>query len=245
MLALASPRASLGDDPAAAKIAFSEASRRFDVGDYEEALKGFKRAYLLFEKAEFLFNIATCHRKLGQVAEAIDFYERYLDKTGDTPDRAEVLKLVDELRTELRRPREAPAPVVAPSPLIAPAPAPPVDAPPAARSHGMRDAGLIAAVAGVAIALGGGIGFGLAADGKAADITAEATHHMPFDPSIDDARGTYRTLAISSWIVGGALAATGVVLLLVGTRGEDAPSRTALAPLLWPGGGGLAIAGAL
>ena len=133
------------DQTAAAREAFSEGSRLFDVGEYGKALDSFKRAYLLDAKPGLLFNIASCHRKLGHRDEAIEFYERYLDKVPDGPDRDEIEKLVATLKsspppaavTDAPPVAASAPPVVASSPLIVVSPTPaPEASPPPARSSG-------------------------------------------------------------------------------------------------------------
>jgi Tetratricopeptide repeat len=45
----------------------------------------------------FLFNIAQCHRQLGNKQEAIKFYRSYLRKVPDAPNAEEVRKLIASL----------------------------------------------------------------------------------------------------------------------------------------------------
>src|SRR6185369_2327988 len=62
----------------------------YDLGEYQAALEEFKDAYRAVQDPPFLFNIAQCHRKLGQSAEALTFYRSYLRRAPDAPNRAEV-----------------------------------------------------------------------------------------------------------------------------------------------------------
>lgn len=64
-----------------------EADRHFkngvalsNEGKYKEALAEFERAYELAPHPLVLYNIAGCHRELSNYAEAIKFYERFLDE---------------------------------------------------------------------------------------------------------------------------------------------------------------------
>jgi len=140
--------------PARARAAGSDASRvREARGHYEQAvsyynldefapaLAEFREAYRLKPDPSFLFNIAQCHRKLGETDAALDFYRKYLRSLPDAPNRADVERIVADLRA-----RQTSAPVAstpAPAPLVetpaAIAPPPPAPAPvettPAPRAH--------------------------------------------------------------------------------------------------------------
>jgi tetratricopeptide (TPR) repeat protein len=89
------------DDKAAAKAAFREGQRRYEVGDFENALSAFKRAYLAYEEPAFLFNIAQCERMLGQKREALREYRVYLHKVASSSNRGEVQKIISDLETAL------------------------------------------------------------------------------------------------------------------------------------------------
>src|SRR5256885_5945814 len=78
-----------------AKEAFREGTRLYEVAEFQKALEAFKRAYLNFEEPTLLFNIAQCHRQLGDKPEAARFYKSYLHKMPNAPNRADVVKMVD------------------------------------------------------------------------------------------------------------------------------------------------------
>ena len=48
---------------------YREASAQYDLGNYEDASKLFKKAYLLREDPSFLFNMAQCERQLHHTAK--------------------------------------------------------------------------------------------------------------------------------------------------------------------------------
>ncbi len=54
--------------PNAAQIRelFKKGTSHFNLGEYRQALADFKAAYRLHEDPNFLFNIAQCHRLLGE-----------------------------------------------------------------------------------------------------------------------------------------------------------------------------------
>lgn len=71
------------EDKVAARQAYAEASKHYDLNQYAEALAAFKRAYWNFEDPSILYNIAQCHRALRQRSEAIEFYKSYLRKAAE------------------------------------------------------------------------------------------------------------------------------------------------------------------
>jgi tetratricopeptide (TPR) repeat protein len=108
---------------------FEQGRKLYQVGEYAAALAEFKRAFLLKEDPVFIFNIAQCHRRLGDPAQAITFYWRYLGTNPPAANRQQVEKLI----ASLERPRSEappPAPPPEPAPLVAPAPVAAVVAPP-------------------------------------------------------------------------------------------------------------------
>jgi tetratricopeptide (TPR) repeat protein len=101
------------EDKEAAKLAFAEARRFYALNEFDHALDSFKRAYLAYEDPTFLFNIAQCHRQLGNKADAVKFFRSYLRDAPNAPNREEVLAtlttLGDELRAEKTTAAAAPA----------------------------------------------------------------------------------------------------------------------------------------
>jgi tetratricopeptide (TPR) repeat protein len=125
------------DDKHAAKQAFVEGSRQYDVGDFQAALTAFKRAYLNYEDPAFLFNIAQCQRVLGDKTEALRTYRIYLQKVPNAPNRVDVERVIADLQAPSGRERAAtPATVaVAPPATVAVAPPAAESRPPEAPAH--------------------------------------------------------------------------------------------------------------
>lgn len=100
----------------------------FELREHTQALKEFKDAYRYVQDPVFLYNIAQCHRLLGQSPEALNFYRNYLRRAPTAGNRAEVAKRIEELEKDLAatppppEPPRAPAPV---TPLPSGPPAPP------------------------------------------------------------------------------------------------------------------------
>jgi tetratricopeptide (TPR) repeat protein len=89
------------DNKATAREAYVEATRYYDLAEYVHALDSFKRAYMNYEDPAFLYNIAQCHRHLGNQADALTFYRNYLRKVPEAHNRSEVLALVSSLEASL------------------------------------------------------------------------------------------------------------------------------------------------
>src|SRR5450432_4044041 len=105
----------------------------YNVSEYRAALDEFKQAYVAHEDPAFLYNIAQCHRQLGNHREAITFYKRFLNESPKAPNRKEIEHLIGEL--EVKAAGAAP-PVsdaaATPRPAPVEAAPPPAPAPPAA-----------------------------------------------------------------------------------------------------------------
>jgi tetratricopeptide (TPR) repeat protein len=129
--------------PARARAAGSDASRvrearahyeqavsYYNLDEFAPALAEFREAYRLKPDPSFLFNIAQCHRKLGENDQALDYYRKYLRNLPDAPNRADVERIVAELRAKVPNatPTEVAPPSASPAPPP-PAPAPALDAP--------------------------------------------------------------------------------------------------------------------
>src|SRR5262245_16353046 len=58
----------------AARADFEQAEKAFNVGRFDEALRHYQAAYDQLPLPAFLFNIAQCHRNLGNHERALFFY---------------------------------------------------------------------------------------------------------------------------------------------------------------------------
>lgn len=116
-------------EKAEAKAHYDQGTVHFNLDEWPQAIDQFKAAYRVFPDATFLYNIAQCHRKMGNTADALSFYKKYLRERPEAPNRAEVEKRIEELEASKAA---QPAPTVV-SPPVAPAPTmPPAVAPPPA-----------------------------------------------------------------------------------------------------------------
>ena len=97
------PRVALaqGDNIELARESFSDGQEKFDKGEYDAAKEAFLRSLDAFPHFRTIFNVALCEEKLGNLAAAIEMYERYRDWPSEVPNRDEVSAKIAELRGQL------------------------------------------------------------------------------------------------------------------------------------------------
>jgi tetratricopeptide (TPR) repeat protein len=93
-----------------AMVRFREGRKLYQVGEYRAALEEFKRGYLLKDDPVFLFNMAQCHRQLGDTREALVFYRRYLAASPNAENRKQVEKSIGDLERAAAEPAVPPPP---------------------------------------------------------------------------------------------------------------------------------------
>jgi len=127
--ALAGRAQAAPDDKAAAKAAFIEGDRSFQLGKFDAAIDAYERAFGLDPQPAFLFNIALAHRrqyeidgKLDHLARARELYRNYLRLEPQSSRRAGVEKLIGELTAKIDEARARPEPAQAPAPVTPVAP---------------------------------------------------------------------------------------------------------------------------
>jgi tetratricopeptide (TPR) repeat protein len=136
VVVLAVPVAASGQAPSAveqSRIHHKNAVVHFNLDEWKEAAAEFKEAYRLHPDPLFLYNIGQCYRKMGEHAEALSYYRKYLRAAPRAANRAEVERRMDELEAALAaasKSREAPPPSVLP-PATEPVAPPPAAATPA------------------------------------------------------------------------------------------------------------------
>lgn len=99
------------DQKARAKAEYRLGKAAFEIGQFQEALGHYQKAYRIYPAVGLLFNIGQCHRNLGNWDKAIFSFELYLKKKPDTDNRKAVQVLLQDLerRAEEERKREAAA----------------------------------------------------------------------------------------------------------------------------------------
>ncbi len=103
-------------DAAQARAHFERGRTFFEVDEYRKAITEFKAGHIEKPDPAFLYNIAECHRRLGEVSEALLFYRRFLatapagDKT-----RPVVEQRIADLKTIADEPKPVPGDTPAPA----------------------------------------------------------------------------------------------------------------------------------
>lgn len=246
------------DAVAAYREAVARGQARFDDGDYAGARAEFQAAFEIHADPVLLFNIASTHRREGDLERAIELYRAFLDRAErDDPRRSLATQTVVDLEAELaarvdaereveleRDPAPPPAPPPEPEPEPAREPEPVLERdappPPAPRpGRALRYAGLGTAGAGVVAA---GLALVAVRDVGRAERAVEAL--APGDSWSLDAEAAYargvaaERRAILWTAAGAALVTTGVVLYVVGKRRDDAAEA---AVTVTPSGDGAAV----
>jgi hypothetical protein len=241
-------------DPAAAQRReegtrlYEEGSVKYDAGDYSGAVTSFKASFDLLGEPLLLYNIAVCHDRLDQFAEALEYFARYR-AVADSSEHANVDRRVASVETR----RDAAASADSSPPRGASGKRNGGEEPRAIQVTPRDDGGERPArvfspavwglTAGAVVAFGFGLGFGLASlsqDRKAEDGCPDVggVGRVCGQEGKDAlAKGkTFGIVADVSIGVGGALAVGAVVVLIVNAtrrkRGAKDDSRAHLTPSL-------------
>lgn len=100
---------------------YAAAQALYMAGDLRGAILILRECYLSTHAANLLFNIAQIHRELGECADAVDHYQRYIVEApeGEREGVADARQFLDALR-----PQCATAAAPAPTRPVSPAPTP-------------------------------------------------------------------------------------------------------------------------
>jgi tetratricopeptide (TPR) repeat protein len=129
-VALLSATAAAGEP--SAKELYDSGLRHYNVSEYDQALVDFKSAYQKSGRSELLYNIAQCYRAMGDPARAQSHYRAFLRENPDTPNRADVEKLIAAMDVAIKAQKQPPteaSPRTATPATEPPAPAPVANAP--------------------------------------------------------------------------------------------------------------------
>jgi len=256
LLGLASPATAEGDSKTSQE---NVAKKACAMGDYQKGADILTDLFVATNNVTYVYNQARCYEQNNIWDRAIARFREYLRKAKHLTknERAETEQHISECETALARATAPPTPgPPEPSPTAtAPAvtakveppptaPTPPAEsvasalpsAPVRSPGRGLRIAGVVCGVIGVA-AIGAGAGFAL----KTQSISSNEQKNGPTQAQEDD-RKKYETWGWVSYGVGAAALATGVVFYIVGwPSGESA--NVALLPSVSATGGGLLLGG--
>lgn len=258
---LPAPAMAQGMDTDLARRYYKLGEDLYNRADYEEALKQFKKSYLHSKKPALLYNIGRCEESLGHWDKAIEMYQQYLTISPPNANmiKARIInlrRLIQKKEASQRPAAPASQPVATPASQPAPTPAPTPAAPPPVkvekpepepepeprpepkpepepRSRAMRIAGwTLVGVGGAALVAG--IFLGTASSAAASDLEQAWERGDSWEKWRDTVSEgeTYEAAAVLSWIIGGALAATGATLVIVDylRRPKDSQRRVWITP---------------
>ncbi len=94
------------NDDVAAREYFERGRAAFEEADYESALVYFRHAYGLSQRGELQYNIGVAADRLQREEEALDAFERYLERSENVERKAEVEERIAALRQSIAE-REA------------------------------------------------------------------------------------------------------------------------------------------
>ncbi len=97
-IAVALPAAATDATEVRAREQFRAGQAAYAKDDYEKALTAFSAAYGLQPVPGLLFDIAQCHRQLGDYERAAVFYQQYLELSPSTANAAAVRALLTDIR---------------------------------------------------------------------------------------------------------------------------------------------------
>lgn len=241
-----------------AMAAYARGTQNYNLAQYEAALADFKEAASLYASPDFQYNIALCYEKLGKYDEAIRAFATYLKVKPDAEDRPNVENRIRELQRDIERDRREaettaamanntdPSDPSTPSTPSDPAPADPADAPSPTgnEGRGMVIAGTTFVAVGTAVALGGGIGFGVVANDQRIFIDEIQTGGNPQERTFAEAQAIeadgkrFEAIQVAMAATGSVLAVAGAVLLTVGLRKRNtAQAERSTRASAWVGSG--------
>src|SRR3954449_10945965 len=112
---------------AAARAAFSEGERNFQLGKFDAAIDAYEKAFGLDPQPAFLFNIALSHRRQYEIDGQIDhlvrareLYRNYLRLEPQASNKAGVERLISDLSVKIDAARGRPEPPPATTSPVAP-----------------------------------------------------------------------------------------------------------------------------
>lgn len=208
------PAATPAEDPDALR---DQAVARFKAKDYDGAVELFQRAHAVDPKPNYLFNIGRVYEEAGKLAEAAEYYQRFVREPGVDLESRELalgrLRVIREiLEATEPRPEAQPPPRTSPEPEPEPEPESPAVPP---RTRKVRIAGYVLLGVGAAAIAGGGVFGGLALR-QSHDLENTAGYDARHE--LIDAGQTNAAIADGLFIGGGVLALAGLVMVLSTVR---------------------------
>jgi tetratricopeptide (TPR) repeat protein len=236
------------DKKAEAKAHYEKGLSHYNLGEWDQAIAEFRAAYAISSAPGLLFNIAQSFRLKKDYEQATYFYQTYLRLKPDAPNRADVEDRLKEMEAaiEEQKKMQTKPPIGTVTPeggTVTTTTTTTVSAPtgtstttggdgkePAVTDLGPNQslvtAGYATGGAGVALVLTG-IVFGEMARGKEKSLNNLSTNMGTWTPDEQDKYNAGKrdnTIAIISFVAGGAAIATGATLWFLGSKHQKSTS---------------------
>jgi tetratricopeptide (TPR) repeat protein len=111
------PAASPASASSPAETLITRGNAAYRAKDYRAALQLYQEAHLLERSSLTVFNLAQCHRQLGDVTRAIELYQEYLRDWPGSPKHEAAERFIRELKAQ--RASLLPAPPAPDAPAVA------------------------------------------------------------------------------------------------------------------------------
>lgn len=217
-----------------------EAEDRFFEEDYDAAIEKFEQAYAVSPHPTDLFNMGRIHEEKGELELALKRYEEFvaqpkvsLDERGVAAERIKVLRVL--VKGEGAKDGSRAAATATPTVVMA---AGPEDR--NVEGRAMIISGSTLTGVGALFALGGGVGFGIAARKNSDKVDSLSEGQNPSRLSLSEAENLeaegkdLETFQIVSIAAGSAVALVGIGLLTAGLLRRRAAGLEALVPTMGP-----------
>lgn len=243
--AVSPPQPPPGDaKKAEAKALYDKGLSHYNLGEFDLAIKAFRESYAISQAPGLLFNIAQAFRLKKDYEQAVYFYTTYLRLKPDAPNRADVEARLQEMEAAIeeqkKQPNKAPIGTIPPDGATTTTTTtttttgangtPPDDGEEpnpddAAKAQTLITAGYVTAGAGAALVITGVV-FGSMASSAEKELN-ELNNGGAWGPAEQDkydAGKRNNTIALVSFIAGGAAIATGATLFIMGTMKKSKTS---------------------
>jgi tetratricopeptide (TPR) repeat protein len=227
---------------AEAKALYEKGLSHYNLGEFDLAIAAFRKSYEISQAPGLLFNIAQSFRLKKDYEQAVYFYTTYLRLKPDAPNRADVEARLQEMQEAIeeqkKQPTKAPIGTIPPeggsattttTATTTTKPDEQKDTPTeetGVPAKTLITAGYITAGAGAALVITGVI-FGSMASSAEKDLNNLSSDHGTWTQEQQDkydAGKRNNTIAIVSFIAGGAAVATGATLFVLGTMKKSKTS---------------------
>lgn len=219
-------------DKATAKKLYDEGLRRYNVAEYPEAIRAWKEAYVISKRPLLLFNIAQAYRLSGDCTQAMSFYDSYRREESNLKNQSELEDAEALCKATLAEKPVAIAPPTSPptttNPEVTPPVAMPERAPEAPSGGGMRTAGIVVGVVGLALT-GGAVFFALDAGKKADELDGYRGEWDAAHQQLEDDGKRSQMLGWTLGITGIAAIGAGVAMIALGGSSSET-TGVAIAP---------------